>query len=216
MPVVLVAASAACLALLVANMLYGGNATYAFLAWNLVLAAVPLGLALAIERAIRLGLRALVPLLAVLWVLFLPNSPYIVTDFVHVGTDPGVPVWSDIVLFSAFAATGLLLGLTSIHLLKGLVRPRLSPVTGRVAVAGLLAASSFGIFLGRFEQLNSWDLVSRPLTVIRVAFMEGSLAREAAFTLAFTCFLFAAYAAFESLLAAGAMARKRGPARISI
>ena len=212
----LAAASAACLGLLVANMLYGGNTTYAFLAWNLFLAAVPLGLALAIEKAVALELRALVPVLAVLWVLFLPNSPYIVTDFVHVGTDAPVPVWFDLVLFSAFAATGLLLGLTSIHLLRRIARQRVGPVASRVTIVAVFAASSFGIFLGRFEQLNSWDLLARPLTVARTAFLQGSLAREAAFTLAFTCFLLVAYAAFESLLALGARARETARVHISV
>jgi uncharacterized membrane protein len=200
----LLAASAGCLVLLAAHMLYSGDGTYSFLAWNLLLAAVPFALALAIETAVRHEIRASVPFLVVLWVLFLPNAPYMVTDFVHLGTDPPVPVWFDALLFSTFATIGLVFCLLSIHLLMCTASRKVGRGAAWAATAVVIAACSLGIYLGRFEQLNSWDLLVRPIAVVRVALVTGPLAREAAFTLGFTAFLIAACAAFELLIALAA------------
>ncbi len=197
----LLVAPVVCLGLLAVQMLYSGNAAYAFLAWNLLLAAVPLGLAFATVAALRRELRGAVPFLVVLWVLFLPNAPYLVTDVVHIGTDPPTPIWFDTVLFSAFATIGLVFGLLSIHVLMGTARPKVGRAAAWAATAVTLAASSLGIYLGRFEELNSWDLLVRPIAVARVVLVTGPLAHEAAFTLAFTVFLITAYAAFELVIA---------------
>jgi uncharacterized membrane protein len=195
---VLAASSAVCLALLAANVCYGGNGDYAFLAWNLLLAAIPFWLALTIQRVDRLGAQwAIVPLSA-LCLLFLPNAPYMVTDFVHVGTDRAVPFWSDIVLFTAFAAMGLVLGWLSLRILLAVARERIGAMPARIAATTAVVASSFGIFLGRFEFLNSWDLLTRPGVVLRGA-LDGPVGHEAAFTIGFSLFLCAVFAGLEGL-----------------
>ena len=89
-------ASGLCLVLLAVRVRYPHGLEFRFLAWNLVLAWIPFLLAVALYDAARRGRsRSLLWLLGVLWLLFLPNAPYIVTDFVHVGRVSGVPVWFD-------------------------------------------------------------------------------------------------------------------------
>jgi uncharacterized membrane protein len=198
--------SAVCLALLAANVYYGGNRDYTFLAWNLFLAAIPFGLALIVERAARLGARWAILPVGALCVLFLPNAPYMVTDFVHVGADPGVPGWSDFVLFTAFAATGLLFGWLSLRTLVAVARKNVGTAPARIAAIAVIAASSFGIFLGRFETVNSWDLVVRPSSVVRVV-LDGPIGKQAAFTICFSLFLTAVFAFFEWLAALARGAR---------
>ena len=65
---------------------------FRFLIWNLILAWIPLLLALLVYDRYRRGssLVALTPALA-LWLLFLPNAPYIVTDFVHLSATSPAP-----------------------------------------------------------------------------------------------------------------------------
>jgi uncharacterized membrane protein len=197
----LLGATLVCFALFAVQMAVSGSTRYAFLAWNIVLAAVPLALALLAEIAAERRIRLLVPALAVLWLVFLPNAPYIVTDgFAHAGNDPPLPLWFDIVLFSAFASTGLGFGLVSVHMLKRLARRRLNARTVWALLAIALTASSFGIFLGRFVQLNSWDLLTQPLAVLQASFQQVSPAQAVEFTVGFTAFLFTAFVLFEALI----------------
>src|SRR3954454_17100920 len=101
-------ASAVCVALEGFREHHYGAVDFRFLLWNLFLAWVPLLVALVVYDAYRRKARLSVVVPgAVLWLLFLPNAPYIVTDFVHL--EPyGPPLWFDGAVLSAFAWTGLL------------------------------------------------------------------------------------------------------------
>src|SRR5690242_8692497 len=104
----LVFASALDVALLVGRIVETREQSYRFLAWNLLLAWIPLVVALWVYDAFRRDGRrpALVPAI-VLWLLFLPNAPYVVTDFVHLREIHGAPVWFDATLVASFAFTAM-------------------------------------------------------------------------------------------------------------
>ena len=159
----LVLASVFCVAMLMARWAYGDAGAYDFLPWNLFLAWIPLGVALAFYDAQRrdAGLLTLAPL-AFLWLLFLPNAPYLLTDVIHLGSRDDAPLWFDIVLFTGFAWVGMLLGFLSLYLMQIVVRRAAGEAWSWALVLGSLAASSFGIYLGRSLRWNSWDFVTRP------------------------------------------------------
>ena len=72
-----------------------GSLDYAFLIWNIFLAWIPLGLAYtaSVFAWKRRFLIFTVPFVTVLWMLFFPNAPYIMTDLQHLGyPKPGVPL----------------------------------------------------------------------------------------------------------------------------
>jgi uncharacterized membrane protein len=156
-------ASAFCASLLVARWLYSDPGAYRFLAWNLFLAWIPVVAAVGVydmqHRGIRL--RRLLPLGA-LWLLFLPNAPYLLTDLIHLGSRSDAPLWFDLVLFSAFAWTGAFLGFLSIYLMQVVIRRARGAVWSWAFVGASLLASAFGIYLGRSLRWNSWDFVVRP------------------------------------------------------
>lgn len=158
--------SGAALGLLALRLYLSERASFAFLAWNLALAWMPYALALGAEA---LGPRAprwvRAPLL-LLWALFLPNAPYLLTDFVHLHKRPGVPVWLDLGLLALFAATGWLLGLLSLELWRAHWERRWGRARAWALVALACAACGYGIYLGRVERWNSWDLLSAPGTLI--------------------------------------------------
>ena len=133
-----------------------------FLAWNLFLAWIPVAAAVAVYDLHRrgVGLSRLLPL-AALWLLFLPNAPYLLTDLIHLGSRDA-PLWFDLVLFSAFAWTGAFLGFLSIYLMQVVVRRAHGALLGWALVGGSLLASGFGIYLGRSLRWNSWDFVTSP------------------------------------------------------
>ncbi len=138
----------------------------AFLAWNLFLAWVPFGLAglLAATRHRLLG-----GLVLGLWLLFLPNAPYLITDFIHLRPRPPVPLWADTLLFFLFAWTGLMLGLLSLLRVHLYLRQFYQARRAHGIIAGFILASSFGLYLGRVERWNSWDALLSPLAVLENA-----------------------------------------------
>jgi uncharacterized membrane protein len=180
---------------------------FRFLLWNLVLAWVPLLLALVVYDGYRRrgALLALGPAL-VLWLLFLPNAPYIVTDFVHLSADSPAPLWYDGVELSAFAWTGMLLGFVSLYLVHAVLRHRLGTLTGWSVVLCVLALSSAGVYLGRVKRWNSWDLFTQPGAKIGDLYGHlgdpASLAKALGATVVVTLLLAAAYLVFYVLMGA--------------
>ncbi len=163
----LVAASAWCVALLVARQHEYGASGYPYLVWNLVLAWVPLVLAglLVVSYARE---RSAVELLAVggAWLVFLPNAPYMLTDFIHLGVSHRL---FDTLLIASFALTALALGFVSLVLVQLVVTRAAGALAGWLTVVGSLFAASFGIYLGRVLRFNSWDVVRRPHRLLELA-----------------------------------------------
>jgi uncharacterized membrane protein len=163
----LVAASAWCVLLLVVRQHEYGAAGYPYLVWNLVLAWVPLALATLLVVTYARS-RSVVELLAVggTWLLFLPNAPYMLTDFVHLGTEHRL---FDTIVISSFALTALALGFVSLVLVQLVVTRAAGALLGWATVIGSLFAASFGIYLGRVLRFNSWDVVRRPHRLVELA-----------------------------------------------
>ncbi len=149
-----------CGALLFARIMRSHTTSYVFLVWNMILAIVPAVAAMWFARA-----KSAVAQVAwfVIWLLFLPNAPYIATDFVHLHPRPGVPLWFDIALLLSFAGTGLLLGYSSLSDVQAVVAKRFGHAASWATAVSALLLSGFGIYLGRFLRFNSWDAVSNPL-----------------------------------------------------
>ncbi|HMH07721.1 MAG TPA: DUF1361 domain-containing protein, partial [Terriglobales bacterium] len=124
-----------CTALLLFRFVRSGSFALRFLAWNLVLAAIPAVAAWFFARAMAKG-TSLIEKLGwfVIWLVFLPNAPYIITDFVHLTTHPRIPFWYDTALITSCAGTGLLLGYTSIADVQAAITRRFSAFAGWVLV----------------------------------------------------------------------------------
>jgi len=158
-------ASGLCTAMYVARAAYTGYFHYFFMLWNLFLAWIPLCFAFAARVAYARHTWLRYPaflLCAFFWLLFFPNSLYVVTDLIHLRPQPGLPMWYDAVMLVAFAWAGLCLGFVSLFLMHGLIARSLGWVVGWLFALAALALSGFGVYLGRFLDWNSWDLLTRP------------------------------------------------------
>jgi uncharacterized membrane protein len=197
-------------AMVIARIVYTGETTYANLVWNLMLAWIPLLLALFLyDAARRGGARWLLLGAGVAWLLFFPNAPYLMTDFAFLRDSTEAPIWYDVVLLSTAAWTGLTLGFASLYLVHVVARRSLGSITVWAGIAVVLALTSFGIYLGRFERWNSWDVVSRPGPLLHSigARIVDPDPRTAGVTVVFTAFLALAYAAFYSVVRLGVLER---------
>lgn len=146
-------------ALLAARMLWHGNLRFLFLPWNVFLAALPLVFAHACVSARYPIVRWC---FAALWLLLFPNSAYLLTDIVHLDVRDGVSFWLDLVLLFGGGMYGVVLGFRSLRLMEGWWRRHLSPRASVILTLGILCASGYGIYLGRVERWNSWDLLVNP------------------------------------------------------
>lgn len=167
----LLLASALSCGLLVVRRYCGDRAGLGLFVWNLFLAWVPLGAALVFYGLAANRNRRWLPRFGagLVWFLFFPNAPYIVTDLVHLHPRPPVPYWYDIILIVAFVQTGLFVGYLSLYLMQEVVRAWLGRWCGWAFALGMLALGGFGIYLGRFLRWNSWDALLDPLDTIRHA-----------------------------------------------
>ena len=192
----LAAASALCVAMLEFRIRATGDSFYRFLVWNLMLAWIPLGFAAIAHARARTRADAIVVGAGFLWLLFFPNAPYLLTDFIHLDDNTVAPVWYDALMLSAFAWTALLLGFASLYLMQIVVRRALGAAAAWICVVGALGLASVGVYVGRYIGFNSWDALLHPRGVARVvrAQLEAESPRMAAALLALTCFLFVGYA----------------------
>jgi uncharacterized membrane protein len=142
--------------------------TYGFLVWNLFLAWIPY---LSSLWAARIHQRhpgrwwyLVIP--GALWLIFFPNAPYIVTDFLHLRERSPIPLWYDVGMLTVFAWTGLFLAIFSLRTMQTLVRSFLGSLASWLFVLVSLGLGGLGVYIGRFLRWNSWDLLLHPRGVL--------------------------------------------------
>jgi uncharacterized membrane protein len=165
-PIVL--SSALALALFAERVYLSRNATFLFLPWNLFLAWIPylcsLGVSLLNQRYPRRWLYVLP--LGLVWLIFLPNAPYIITDLWHLDERLPVPFWYDLGMLAIFAWTGCFLAIASLSSMQRVVNQYLGSWVGWFFALFAICLSGLGIYLGRFMNWSSWDLILRPQIVL--------------------------------------------------
>ncbi len=148
--------------------------SFLFLIWNLFLAWIPYWVALTFDQLDRRlkqnGIaqisKAGVFFLLFFWLLFFPNAPYIVTDLLHLHERSAVPHWFDVMIFITFAWAGLMLGFASLFEVQHYMERRFSSLAAWICSISAIFLGGFGVFMGRFQRLNSWDIFHNPFKII--------------------------------------------------
>jgi len=147
-----------------------GSGYYRFLLGNLFLASIPLLLSTGLRVADRLQLNWIMKAAVFsLWLLFLPNAPYILTDILHLPRANQAPAWFDLALLLSCSGTGLLMGYLSLVDVQTIVARHYSVVVGWLFAFVSLVLSGFAIYLGRFLRWNSWDVLTTPTLMLDIA-----------------------------------------------
>ena len=152
-------ASTLCGALLVVRVVYSRHVGFPSFLWNLFLAWIPLWLAIALHGRRQRGASGwwIDAGCGLLWVLFFPNAPYIVTDFACASASRAraCRIGATSSTWMAFALTGLFIGYLSLYLVQKVMRGWIGRWGSWAFALAMLALSSFGIYLGRFIRWNS-------------------------------------------------------------
>jgi uncharacterized membrane protein len=147
------------ISLLAIRIIMTGQLPYIFLAWNLFLAWIPFALS---QRLISVKNRWKIFFLISAWLLFLPNAPYIITDFLHLRQRPPIPYWYDILLLFSAALNGLFLGLVSLLTVEKFLANRYGNKVSGILILCSFFLCAFGIYMGRYLRWNSWDIIVNP------------------------------------------------------
>ena len=155
------------------------------LIWNMILALITYDSA--VLTTIFNKQKWLYPILLMVWLVFYPNTFYMLTDLVHM-TWVGDTLWNhaSMRLFMAFVPSilfGVYCGIESWNILRE--RWKLTWWVDMLVVAALSYLSSLAIYIGRYDRLNSWDLVTRPQLVVQ-KLLETFQRERLVFILGFT------------------------------
>ncbi len=165
-----------------------GPFRYVFIVPNVLLAAVPLLLAplfLLARRHLGGGsARVAAVFLAVVWLLFLPNAFYLLTDFMHLNPDvlvnapggtatyalrygrgEGLYLYDALLLFAATVFGAYAGGLALWRAYRWL-RSKTSPTLAGAGLAAIMVASAIGVYIGRFMRWNSWEGLTQPHRIL--------------------------------------------------
>jgi uncharacterized membrane protein len=152
----------------VAGVISNHDWEYAYLIWNLFLAWIPLILVMWLERILQNNLWSswLAIVVTLFWLGFLPNSFYIISDFIHIQEVPRVDIVFDATMIASFAINGLIMGYISLFIVHIELRRRISVRLSNMLIAGVLLLASFAIYIGRDLRWNTWDVIFNPASLL--------------------------------------------------
>lgn len=147
-----------CIVMVLARIIKTSQFNFLFMLWNLFLAFVPYWVSGYISN---LGKTSLMKFWLVFsaWLLFLPNAPYMLTDLFHLHKRSELPIWYDLVLILSFAVTGMFLFYLSVNKMSLQAKERFPHIYHPFFLIVLFFLVSYGVYIGRFLRLNSWDVI---------------------------------------------------------
>ena len=154
-----------CLLLLI-RVCYTHSLTYCFLPWNLFLAFIPYWITWWIIKnpsVISNKWKRRAALAA--WLLFVPNSFYIITDLFHLIDINTAPKWFDLLMIFSFAWNGIICGIISLRRVELILELLHGTRYSFILVTGVMWLNALGIYIGRYLRFNSWDIISNPFSL---------------------------------------------------
>ncbi len=170
-----------------------------FLIWNVFLAWIPYICSIGAEYFYKENKKIIVLLLGFGWLIFYPNAPYIITDFIHATSNTyifwktgevnrNILVWYELLLLFFTILIGLILGFISLYKIQNIVKHIGGKFISWIFVLIISCLSGFAIYLGRFPRLNSWDVVN-PMNLLKIIIKNADLGTMK-FSMMFGVFLF--------------------------
>ncbi len=155
------------------------------LAWNIILAFIPVALSIIFYQNIKIEKystqnKIFFIFLFLSWIAFFPNSYYVITDFIHLGSESFYyrdNIYAPLTYVENFegyltlihiflgAIISVVMASYSLKIMHHFVKERFSNLIGSAFVVGIIMLSSIGIYIGRFIRLQSWNIIN-PFYVI--------------------------------------------------
>lgn len=154
------------LTLMTSRIIYAGEIMFVFLVWNLFLAYLPFALSNWMVDQMKNKSRIVFFAFVFLWLIFIPNTFYIITDLIHLDLDSSMPIWYDLVLILSFAWNGVLFGIVSVRQMEKLFESYFNRKFGFFFILPVMVLNAFGVYVGRHLRFNSWDVITNPFQLM--------------------------------------------------
>lgn len=188
---------------------YTGEPSNIYLVWNAFLAFLPLLFARSLGQYLtrEKKKKGIVILLGVLWLLFFPNAPYMITDLLYLGNTSfltatgfttNVLEWAKLIYLALGVLLGTLMGLKSFYEMHQIILRHKSKKLAYTAIIVSSLLSGFAIYIGRMLRFNSWDVL-RPIYML-ARIKEELSAFSVTFSLLFAVFTLGSYVLFYILV----------------
>ncbi len=175
---------------------------FLFLIWNVFLAIIPYTITMYLNTKPNIS-KIKLAFWGLVWLAFLPNAPYIVTDLIHIRIGNHSLLWLDVLVVLSFALSGLLLFFISIMDMQKLLKSKFEKLPVEAVSIVIIFLCGFGVYLGRFLRYNSWEIISQPhllfKDIITIIFSPFQHFEAWLFTLGFGAFLVVGYFMFKNL-----------------
>lgn len=164
---------------------------YIFLTWNLFLAFIPFWISSFLKK--KENIKPHYFPLIVAWILFLPNSPYILTDLFHLKQRLMIPLWYDLILVSSFALIGFIVFYKSILDMMKVFKKHIADHYFKYIMPFFFWLVAFGLYLGRYLRFNSWNVINHPFRLVNQSLDSLFEKNTLAFTFIFAAFMWFVY-----------------------
>ncbi|HEY1646024.1 MAG TPA: DUF1361 domain-containing protein [Candidatus Saccharimonadales bacterium] len=137
---------------------------FSYLLTNLLLAWIPLIVSIRLVYVLRYKRWSSWEAMgwSFLWLVFLPNSFYMISDFIHLQSAPTDNITYYAVTFTSFIYTATVIGFLSLYLIHSELKKRFNTRATAVSVAAILAICSEAIYIGRDLRWDSWAVLTNP------------------------------------------------------
>ncbi len=180
---------------------------YVMMVWNMLLASLPLFFIEFSMLQYRKNKYIGAIVLGILWLIFFPNSAYMITDLIHIHSEKllwieastrysfntgtiystEIVKWVKLLVIGIGVIYGILMGMESLNIFYRFLNQKIPKPISFLIIAGVSLISGFAVYIGRFLRFNSWDLLM-PIALLRDVFTNiNRFAIE--FTVAFAGFI---------------------------
>lgn len=185
--------------------------------WNTLLALIPVVLAYTVYwlaglpgRRVQLLLKVPIIALGMVWLAFLPNTCYLLTEWRHflaavgysdlyarwqVDSDAALRLMTYTFFYLCYSGMGVLTFTLAVRPIARLMKK--SGATMWIWATPFFALMSVGVYLGLVLRFNTWDLISQPAEVWAVVVGISARPTLSSFIIAFAGFLWVAYLAVD-------------------
>lgn len=106
-------------------------------------------------------------LITLIWVLYYPNSPYMISGLKHIAADSsGIRNYDTLIIFS-LAMLSMFYGFLSLKIMYVVFRKKYGSLFSNIAIAVTLLLSCLGFWMGRVLFLFSADFFKHPFKVVK-------------------------------------------------